>query len=566
MRRFQGMLALGCLVAAGCAGPTDDASQSKSDENLGTASQAAAGPEINLDDFIIGEPVAHLNLTIFPVSSRKPQNADEYITLDEGLKSGQVEVFETGASGQSALNNDSPAIEADYPPNTVNDVINDNDIPNVDDNDAPSDVPNDIPNVDDNDALENNETPNRQPVPEQTNARRENPQPPSQPQANQPPSQPQPNQPQANSEEVPQEDANQDPPPTDSQVQDQTGNLPNQVQDQTGNLPNQAEQVQQEVQLNNYPQGQGQPQRGNYIQGQGVSGDVNRLMIVNRSDKPLYLMPGEIIVGGKQDRTIARESIVSADGKPVAVDVFCVEHGRWQGRDNDDTTRILANATGQSLSGEELQQQAMETQQGKFVASAGVLSKNVRQAAQQSRMQQEVWDQVTSANNKAMVNPKSGAFTANYSEEKVIQQFEPYLKTLEKPVNETENIVGVIVAVNGKVQAVDVFNSTPLFRKLWPKLLKSFALDAATEKPDAILAGQQPTCTKGTAKAFFSECQQAHVAKVEPGGNTNVTRRESANVVSFSALRAVPSAAPADQQDADQQDADQSVHVSGYAK
>jgi len=38
-----------------------------------------------------------------------------------------------------------------------------------------------------------------------------------------------------------------------------------------------------------------------------AANDVNHLVVINRGDKPLYLMPGEIIVGGSQDRTIGEE-------------------------------------------------------------------------------------------------------------------------------------------------------------------------------------------------------------------------------------------------------------------
>ena len=68
-----------------------------------------------------------------------------------------------------------------------------------------------------------------------------------------------------------------------------------------------------------------------------VQGDVNRLVLKNSSSKPLYLMPGEIIVGGKQDRTIAQETIIAPGPKLVPIDVFCVEHGRWSGRADSET-------------------------------------------------------------------------------------------------------------------------------------------------------------------------------------------------------------------------------------
>jgi hypothetical protein len=50
-----------------------------------------------LADFVIGDPVRFQNLTVFPVASRLPRNEDRYLTLDEGLKAGTVQVFEVGA-------------------------------------------------------------------------------------------------------------------------------------------------------------------------------------------------------------------------------------------------------------------------------------------------------------------------------------------------------------------------------------------------------------------------------------------------------------------------------------
>ena len=57
--------------------------------------------------------------------------------------------------------------------------------------------------------------------------------------------------------------------------------------------------------------------------------DVNHLLVTNNSSKPLYLMPGEILVGGQQDRCVGEELIVAAHTKRMPIEVFCVEHGRW---------------------------------------------------------------------------------------------------------------------------------------------------------------------------------------------------------------------------------------------
>src|SRR5271170_6415897 len=56
---------------------------------------------------------------------------------------------------------------------------------------------------------------------------------------------------------------------------------------------------------------------------------VNQLVLVNRSKRPLLLLAGELVSGGKQDRIIAKDRIVAPGTEPLPLDVFCVEHGRW---------------------------------------------------------------------------------------------------------------------------------------------------------------------------------------------------------------------------------------------
>lgn len=59
------------------------------------------------------------------------------------------------------------------------------------------------------------------------------------------------------------------------------------------------------------------------------SPDVNRLVLVNRGTRPLLLLAGEIVSGGKQDRVVAKDRIVPPGAEPLPLDVFCVERGRW---------------------------------------------------------------------------------------------------------------------------------------------------------------------------------------------------------------------------------------------
>ena len=64
----------------------------------------------------------------------------------------------------------------------------------------------------------------------------------------------------------------------------------------------------------------------------GDGAQVNRLMLVNNSDRPLILLAGEIVTGGKQDRVVGKDRIVPPQSDPIDLSVFCVEPGRWVAR------------------------------------------------------------------------------------------------------------------------------------------------------------------------------------------------------------------------------------------
>jgi hypothetical protein len=75
-------------------------------------------------------------------------------------------------------------------------------------------------------------------------------------------------------------------------------------------------------------------QRGIVRPGQPIplrqqSAEVNRLVLNNNSNRPLLLLAGEIVTGGKQDRVIGSDRIIPPDSGPVDLGVFCVEPGRW---------------------------------------------------------------------------------------------------------------------------------------------------------------------------------------------------------------------------------------------
>jgi hypothetical protein len=90
-----------CLAAGACRQAAENDSQPAVESSRDLASAAAGAVE--LDGLMIGAPVRHKNLTVFPVLAKGPKNEDKYLTLDEGLKAGTIEVREVGAGAQREL-------------------------------------------------------------------------------------------------------------------------------------------------------------------------------------------------------------------------------------------------------------------------------------------------------------------------------------------------------------------------------------------------------------------------------------------------------------------------------
>jgi hypothetical protein len=243
--------------------------------------------------------------------------------------------------------------------------------------------------------------------------------------------------------------------------------------------------------------------------------EVSRLVLVNNSKHPLILLAGEVVTGGKQDRVVGKDRIVPAESDPVDLSVFCVEHGRW--------TETSA----------------------KFDTHASVmLQPSVRGKAMADKDQQKVWDAV--GNSRAQmsagvmaaptVSGGSGGGTvedralyvgelnsttsyAKARENKAVQEqvesiVEPMQKSYESVIKQlrNQNAVGVVVAVKGHIVWADMFASSALLAKYWPKLLDSYATEALT------MPGARGEVSIKEAQGFLENWQANHeVVDSEPG-------------------------------------------------
>ncbi len=185
-----------------------------------------------------------------------------------------------------------------------------------------------------------------------------------------------------------------------------------------------------------------------------VSGEVNTLLVSNSSDRPLFLMAGDLMLGGKQDRILAESVVVAPRTVNQPIPVFCVEQGRWE-LQNKDAERVSGGAFYND-------------------AQTGQADLAVKKAALESRSQGEVWRKVADNNTALGVSGEtsSGTFRATFENKATQEKIEGSFakaRDLAKP-----GVIGYAVFVDGKMVAMDVFDSSKLTVKLSDKLLRSY--------------------------------------------------------------------------------------------
>ena len=253
---------------------------------------------------------------------------------------------------------------------------------------------------------------------------------------------------------------------------------------------------------------------------------VNRLVLVNNSKRPLLLLAGEIVTGGKQDRVIGKDRIVPPESDPVDLSVFCVEPGRWVATTEHfgASEAMYGSANGANLNNLASLRPA--------APMAMMARPSVRGSAMADKDQNKVWDEVRKNQAAETVTVQvSGAAPAVATE---IAQTSSYAKVMEnadvkkqvdavaKPIEESYqslirqlrdlNAVGVVVAVNGRIIWADVFASTNLLEKYWPKLVRSYASEAVVTRAKDV------EVNASRAQAFLEDMEgRREMIESEPG-------------------------------------------------
>ncbi|MEX1119476.1 MAG: DUF6569 family protein [Terrimicrobiaceae bacterium] len=195
------------------------------------------------------------------------------------------------------------------------------------------------------------------------------------------------------------------------------------------------------------------------------TGNVNELLIENTGETDLFVQAGDIVKGGRQDRTLGADFIVPANSGKVPIPVFCVEAQRWHKRRSESDAHFSKSSDYAS-------------------------SKKLRSALRTSKSQSAVWAAVeeeqenlsksTGSSSKSAESPSS--LQLSYEKKETVDAVSEYLAALE--ASPSTEAAGVVWAINGKLSHADIYGSPVLFRKVWRKLLRAAALEAISERSE----------------------------------------------------------------------------------
>lgn len=216
-------------------------------------------------------------------------------------------------------------------------------------------------------------------------------------------------------------------------------------------------------------------------------GSVPELKFVNSGDKWVFLLDGEQLVGAKQNRVL-NLSILVAGGKVIIIPVTCVEAGRWRHR----TQQFSSSAS-------------VHYAEGRARKMAQV-SASMRSTGRRNADQGRVWADISEKSARFSVVSETSAMSDIYDKESErLQDYTASFSTLEKQS-------GAVFAIDGQIVGLDLFDSAETLKKLFPKLLNSYALDAL-DRTRSKRPKSSKHCTPTDAEAFLKRVSESKTEK-----------------------------------------------------
>ncbi len=201
--------------------------------------------------------------------------------------------------------------------------------------------------------------------------------------------------------------------------------------------------------------------------GTAATENVHWLRINNNGNKAVFIGSGEIILGGRQDRMVAKDTILPPSPKDQYIPVMCVEEGRWSDRE-------------------------------KKIQYNNYADPSLRKVLGQSNNQVLVWKEILNQLNKSGTNSRTLAYLARRSDKKYTPEQDAYLRYFsEKFKNADSTVTGFVCLSGDRVIGCDIYAGNNLFYGELQPLLHGYI-------EEAINTGSAPVIKDEKVKAYLN--------------------------------------------------------------
>jgi len=265
---------------------------------------------------------------------------------------------------------------------------------------------------------------------------------------------------------------------------------------------------------------------------QNDAGTVNAVEIENRSDLPLYILAGQVILGGKQDRAITTDTLVPP-GEKLLAEVCWVEQGRWSTHAN------LAEG---------------DSEYEFSTAADAPVQSDIKRILQSKGKagQSEVWSNVEVANAAYCLDNQTGTYleVIKHTEEEV----DAYMKAFHGILNPDNEFSGLVACVNGKVVTCDLFASSRLMKKFRDSLIRGYTMDALSLGQEEDLEKVKPEAVHAFLNELLGAREEGEL--LAENKHTRVNKLETSGIIAFGNRQQVSSLGHSGED----------VHISAYTK
>jgi len=203
-------------------------------------------------------------------------------------------------------------------------------------------------------------------------------------------------------------------------------------------------------------------------------GQVPLLMLDSRADLPILAIQGEELIGAKQNRTL-NVSILAGRGK-TEIPVTCIERGRW-----------AYNSRNFGAGG--FEHYMLRRKKAAMVSSSRKLRRPAhRRVESYAADQGAVWQEVDHQLASHQVASPTASLSDLYSNDRVSSMLDRFDVGMKLPATTR----GVVVAFGDQVVSAEIFECPKVFAKLWPRILRSYAVTAMNQMAVRETQGEGP--------------------------------------------------------------------------